>query len=90
MVDIIIGSIEPLGSPTSKPPVTGGLIEAELLNVRNPRQRISGPRLQERRRQPRSDPHKGKVLTLLIPDGTTLPKDLDGKQYKVLLRFMKK
>lgn len=90
MVDIIIGSMEPLGPPTPKHPAGGGLIEAELLHVREPRQRISGPREQERRRQPRRDPMNGRVLTLLIPDGTVLPKDLDGKKYKVLLRFMKK
>jgi len=90
MVDIIIGSMEPLGPPAKKPHDAGGLMEAELLHVRQPRQRISGPRAQERRRQPRRDPLNGRVLTLLIPDGTILPKDLDGKKYKVLLRFVKK
>ena len=90
MVDIIIGSMEPLGPPIPKQPAGGGLMEAELLHVRTPRQRISGPRVQERRRQPRRDPMNGRVLTLLIPDGTILPKDLDGKKYKVLLRFVKK
>ena len=90
MVDIIIGSIAPTGPPTSKPGLGGAPVEAELLHVRDPRQRIVGPLGQERRKQPRQDPHNGKVLTLLIPDGTILPKDLDTKKYKVLLRFMKK
>lgn len=90
MVDIIIGSIAPTGSPTNKPPANGAPVEAELLHIREPRQRITGPLGQERRKQPRRDPQKGRVLTLLIPDGTYLPKDLDGKTYKVLLRFMKK
>ncbi len=90
MVDIIIGSIAPPGPPTGKSEPGGGLVEGELLNVREPRQRIIGPAGQERRRQPRQDPPSGRVLTLLIPDGKALPRDLDGKKYKVLLRFMKK
>jgi len=90
MVDIIIGTIVPPGSPTNKPPTSGAPVEAELLHVREPRQRITGPLGQERRKQARRDPQNGRVLTLLIPDGTHLPKDLDGKTYKVLLRFMKK
>jgi len=90
MVDIIIGSIEPFGPPASKPGAGGTPIEAELLHVRDPRQRITGPLGQERRKQPRQDPQNGKVLTLLIPDSATLPKDLDIKKYKVLLRFKRK
>ncbi|ADW17076.1 hypothetical protein Despr_0902 [Desulfobulbus propionicus DSM 2032] len=90
MVDIIIGSTEPVGLPTGKPGPTGAPVEAELLHVREPRHRIVGPLGQERRRQQRQDPHNGKVLTLLIADGASLPKDLDIKKYKVLLRFMKK
>ncbi len=90
MVDIIIGSITPLGAPVTKPASSGSLIEAELLNIRTPRQRISGPSGKERRRPFRQDPPKGRVLTLLIPDGTILPKNLDVKNYKVLLRVMKK
>ena len=90
MVDIIIGSIEPLGPPPGHPGPTGAPVEAELLHVRDPRQRIAGPLGQERRKQPRQDPRKGKVLTLLIPDSAALPKDLDTRKYRVLLRFMKK
>ena len=90
MVDIIIGSVVPPGPPTSKTETGGGMVEAELLHIREPRQRIAGPAGQERRRQPRQDPPNGRVLTLLIPDGKTLPRDLDSRKYKVLLRFMKK
>ena len=90
MVDIIIGSIEPITpSPSHKQPSSAPL-EAELLHIREPRQRVIGPKGEERRRQPRQDPQRGRVLTLLIPDGASLPKDLDIRKYKVLLRFMKK
>ena len=90
MVDIIIGAMTPPGSSVNKPVAGGTPVEAELLNIREPRQRIAEPLGQERRKQFRQDPQNGRVLTLLIPNGTILPKDLDGKKYKVLLRFMKK
>ena len=60
------------------------------LHIREPRQRIVGPAGQERRKHPRQDPRNGRVLTILIPNGAVLPKDLDGKKYEVLLRFVKK
>ncbi|MCL2789251.1 MAG: hypothetical protein FWD79_01260 [Desulfobulbus sp.] len=90
MVDIIIGSVDSLGHHSGTAGLTGALVEAELLHVRDPRQRVAGPQGQERRRQPRRDPANGKVLTLLIPDSAILPKDLETKKYKVLLRFIKK
>lgn len=90
MVDIIIGSISPPGMPVNKPGSGGTLMEAELLHIREPRQRAIGPAGQERRKQARQDPPYSRVLTILIPDGRHLPKDLDGKRYKVLLRFQKK
>ncbi|MCL2340135.1 MAG: hypothetical protein FWC49_00330 [Proteobacteria bacterium] len=90
MVDIIIGSLGPLGPPLGKPAPAGGPVEAELLHIRDPRQRIVGPLGQERRKQARRDPATGKVLTLLIADSSTLPKDLDIKKYKVVLRFIKR
>ncbi|WP_028585592.1 hypothetical protein [Desulfogranum mediterraneum] len=90
MVDIIIGSIQPTGTEAGKPATHDGTVEAEILNVRPPRQSIKRPEGEERRRQFRQDPHNGQVLTLLIPNGMALPKDLDGRRYKVKLRFMKK
>jgi hypothetical protein len=90
MVDIIIGSIQPAPPPSNKPGSQAGAVEAELLHVREPRQNAIGPAGKERRKQFRQDPVKGRVLTLLVPDGTVLPKDLDPKKYKVMLRFMKK
>jgi len=90
MVDIIVGGIPPAGPPISPARRTGTGVEAELLNIRSPRQRIIGPKGRERRKQFRQDPINGKVLTVLVPNGTLLPGDLDCKNYKVVLRFMKK
>ncbi len=90
MVDIIIGSVPPPGPPVNKPGPPGGAIEAEILNVREPRKRRIDPEGDDRRKQFRQDPAGARVLTVLIPNAMTLPKDLDGKNYKVMLRFMKK
>ncbi len=87
MIDIIIGSVPPVAPPGSPSRKTGegGMFEAELLNVRDPRYRGA-----EARRKGRQDPQRGRVLTLMIPDGTILPKDLAPGKYKVMLRFVKK
>lgn len=90
MVDIIIGSIIPPGSPADRTPQPGGLVEAELLHVRSPRQRTLATAGQERRKQVRRDPPNGRVVTLMIPDAKALPRDLDTKKYKVLVRFVRK
>jgi len=91
MVDIIIGGIQPPGPPSGQSrPRKEAPIEAEILNVRNPRQRIGKPKGKERRRQFRRDPAGSKVLTILVPRGGLLPKDLDGRKYKVILRLQKK
>ncbi|PID71576.1 MAG: hypothetical protein CSB34_06805 [Desulfobulbus propionicus] len=90
MVDIIIGTVQPSGPPVTKPEPAQTTVEAEILHVRPPRKRVSRPDGDERRKQYRQDPHNGQVLTLLVPNGMTLPKDLDGKKYKVVMRIMKK
>ena len=58
--------------------------------VREAAQRTVGPAGQERRKQVRRDPPNGRVLTLMMADGKALPRDLDTKKYKVLVRFVKK
>ncbi len=90
MVDIIIGEVQPVNQPVNKPATSASMLEAEILNIRPPRKRITGPEGKERRKQFRQDPRNAKVLTILIPDSTMLPKDLDIRTYKLMLRFMKK
>jgi len=91
MVDILVGGIPPAGPPVSstRPKAAAG-VEAELLNIRSPRKRISGPKGRERRKQFRQDPVRGKVLTILVANGNTLPKNLNTRDYRVVLRFVKK
>lgn len=90
MVDIIIGPVSPVGPPVNKPNSPGAPIEAQILHVRNPRKNRIDPAGGERRKEFRQDPINGRILTILVPNGVSLPKNLDGKQYKVLLRFIKK
>jgi len=90
MVDIVVGAIQPTGPQVNKPGTSARPIEAEILNIRDPRQTISRPSGEERRKQFRQDPVNGRVLTVLVPNGAILPRDLDRRKYKVVLRFSKK
>ena len=89
-MEIIIGSIRALSPPPSRPPETGPTIEAHLLHIRPPRKGIAGPSGMERRGKRVNDPQKGRVLTILVPDANSLPKNIDSEKYKVILRFVRK
>jgi hypothetical protein len=91
-MDIIIGATPPLHLTLTKPqeekPV--GMIEARLLHSRPPRKGIAGPTGMERRGRQSSDPHRARVLTVMVPDAALLPPDLDQTDYAVYLRFIRK
>jgi len=90
-MEIIIGSIPPLPPQSQKPQERGGvMVEAQLLHTRPPRKGIAGPSGMERREKHVKDPIKGRVLTILVPDASVLPADLDGAKYSVYLRFVRK
>ncbi len=87
-MEIIIGSIPPLNPSNEKPASTpSGMVEGKLLNVRPPRKGIAGPSGAERRGKNTKDPVKGRVLTLMVMDADTLPKDIDKAGYRVTMRF---
>jgi len=90
-MEIIIGSIPPLGPSPHKPTgETGPTVEAQLLHIRPPRKGIAGPSGVERRGKKVNDPQKGRVLTILVPNADLLPKDIETQKYKVMLRFVRK
>lgn len=90
-MEIIIGSLPPLGQqPPKNIEKNSTLVEAQLLHVRQPRRGIAGPSGMERRGRKVKDPLKGRVLTIMIADASTLPADLDSGKYGVQLRFVKK
>lgn len=68
------------------------MIEGRVLNVRGPRKPYGmpppgGPGERRHRSSP-PDPGGGRVITVLIPDGYTLPKDAASNKMKVLMRFV--
>lgn len=89
MVDIIVGPVPPAGPPMNKPG-SSKIIEAEILNIRTPRKRITRREGEERRRQFRQDPAGGRVLTIMIPNSSSIPHDINPGKYKVRLSFVKK
>lgn len=90
-MEIIIGTMPPLGQPKSKVATKeNGVVEAQLLHIRPPRRGIAGPSGAERRQKKTKDPVNGRVLTLMVADGNELPKDLDQANYRITLRFQRK
>lgn len=90
-MEIVIGLTPPLAQnfPAKGPTAANGFIEAKLLHVRPPRKGIAGPSGMERRGKHTKDPLRGRVLTIMVPDGDMLPRDIDSTNYKVMLRFHK-
>ncbi|MCP4338277.1 MAG: hypothetical protein GY799_05180 [Desulfobulbaceae bacterium] len=90
-MEIIIGSIQPLKPQNQKQfqPKTSH-IEAQLLHVRPPRKGIAGPSGMERRNKQASDPRTGRVLTIMVPDASQLPADIDSGKYDVSIRLIRR
>jgi len=90
-MEIIIGAIPRISPSKSKPiPRRGGHIEARVLNIRPTRKRYGkhpGNGKERRGKHQVPDPAGGRVVTLLIPEGYTIPPDLDSGNYRVFLRF---
>jgi hypothetical protein len=90
-MEIIIGSIPPLQAQSTKAsPKASSLIEAQLLNVRPPRKGIAGPSGRERRVANVKDPHSGRVLTVMVPDASLLPADINTSKYDVSIRLIRR
>jgi len=90
-MEIIIGSIPPLQTqPQKAPPRATPMIEAQLLNVRPTRKGIAGPSGRERRTKKSTDPLKGRIMTIMIPDASLLPPDIDTENYEVSIRLVKR
>ncbi|MGV8075448.1 MAG: hypothetical protein AB2L11_12945 [Syntrophobacteraceae bacterium] len=90
-MDIIIGSTESIGSQNVGGMEPGGrTIEAKALSSRPARKRLCRPpRGQPERRTSGSgnDPNGAGVLTLLIPEGYKIPRDIASGKYKIVLRL---
>lgn len=90
-MEIIIGAIPPLQPQSQKAPQTATpAIEAQLLHVRPPRRGVAGPSGRERRNKMVNDPHSARILTIMVPDGSKLPSDLDTAKYEVNIRLIRR
>jgi hypothetical protein len=90
-MEIIIGSIPPLQSQSQKmSPKGSSFVEAQLLHIRQPRKGVAGPSGRERRTKQGSDPRKGRVLTIMVPDASLLPPDIDTAKYDVSIRLIRR
>lgn len=90
-MEIIIGTIPSLTAQAQKlPGKSVGAIDAHLLHVRPPRKGVAGPSGRERRTKEASDPRRGRVLTIMVPDATQLPVDIDTTSYAVTIRLIRK
>ncbi len=90
-MEIIVGSIPPVPTQSKTiPQKNAQFIEAKLLHVRPPRKGIAGPSGMERRNKQAKDPLKGRVLTIMVPDGSLLPSDIDSGRYNLSIRLVRK
>ena len=93
-MEIIIGSVTPIKSSVGKGKgIRGRLVEADVLNIRSPRRRKERPHngLNQRRASKKAyDPTNGRVMTLMVPDGYELPKDVEYGDYRVFLKSVPK
>lgn len=91
-MEIVIGSTQPVGPPGLKGiGANTGMIEARILNIRPSRKRQSQQHhgaIERRNKKITTDPSGGRVLVLLVPDGYTLPKNIEFGDYRVFLRFV--
>ena len=90
-MEIIIGSIPPLQPQNQKvPQKAGNFIEAQLLHIRPPRKGVAGPSGRERRTKQANDPRSGRVLTIMVPDASLLPPDIDTAKYDIAIRLVRR
>lgn len=90
-MEIIVGAMPPIRSQSKKVPEKSSVvIDAQLLHVRPPRKGIAGPSGMERRDKKANDPQRGRVLTIMVPDATALPADIDTANYDVSIRLIRR
>ena len=89
-MEIVIGATPRVGAPLKRTPAAGGgYVEAKVLNVRPPRRRQErAPNQGDRRTKKNAvDPASGRVMTLMIPEGYNIPRDIESGNYRIFLRF---
>ncbi len=92
-LDIRVGSTTNVGKKDDARVGRTAGVEARVLAVRRPRRQSvgrPGPGPERRETDEQSDPLTGRVLVLMIPDGSRLPEGIEAGQYRVFLRFARR
>ena len=92
-MDIRVGVTAEVGAPAEPAAAPSGTVEAKFLGIRAPRRRTEGPppnKGERRGATPARDPVNGRVLILMIPDGSRLPQGIESGNYRVFLRFARR
>ena len=91
-MDIVIGSTPYVGNAAKKRKEGADtLIEARMLDMRFPRKPYgTPPNGQQDRRVKRNepDPANSRIVTLLVPNGYSLPREALSGNLKILMRFV--
>ena len=92
-MEIVIGSAIPfknVGLEKERKNPQGKIVEAKLVSSRSPRRQIEkgDAKFNERRgSKDLLDPAGSRILTLMVSEGSAVPKDFDSKSHRVFLRF---
>lgn len=93
-MEIVIGATNYVGTNSMRSGTrSGDNIEAQVLNVRNPRKNLVNPPEGKNHRKNgmiKLDPTNGCVMTILVPNGYRLPDDISTGKYRVFLRLAPK
>ena len=89
-MEIVIGAVSQtnLGG-RSRPEAEAAMVEARLLDSREPRKKRGIPPAGERRESfTIEDPINGRVLVLLVPESHRIPRGVESGKFKIYLRFV--
>lgn len=91
---IVIGDTPAIGPAGQyRPEMESGMVEARVLDIRQPRKRRGDPptgQVERRENEAAADPVSGRIVTLLVPEGYKLPRGLESGNYRIFLRFVQR
>jgi hypothetical protein len=91
-MDIVIGATPRVGVQEKKRSTRQDkVVEGRVLDIRHPRKPYGMPPLgKEERRFKKNgpDPSNSRVLTLLVPEGYSIPRNAGSDNLKVYMRFV--
>ncbi len=92
-MEIVIGSAVPfknVGLEKERKNRQGKIVEAKLVSSRSPRRqvgKVDGKFNERRGSNDLVDPAGSRILTLMVSEGSAVPKDFDLESHRIFLRF---